>query len=165
MKFSQTILVSVSTLALSAVYHEVAYAQLSITCTKNFFVGEHDACANGTLVIDTDGSTMTSGCLVSITPPRAGQCKLSTLGVPPTRNVVVQFKTSPIFINGAGDQAKVNAFRMLPVGGTTPAAQFTFTPTEVSNTVTLDMGGTLTFSTGQAIGVYTGTVSIMADLI
>ncbi len=165
MKNSRVILVSVSTLALSAAYGLPAHAQLQISCAQNFFVGEHDACSTGTLVIDPDGSTTLSGCLVTENPPNAAQCKLSTAGPGPTRDVTVQFKTSAVFITAGGSQAKVVSFRMSPVGTTVTGAKFTFTPTQVTNTVTLDVGGTLQFSAGQAIGVYTGTVSIVADLI
>jgi hypothetical protein len=158
------ILVTVSAVALSAAYGNLAMAQLILDCPQRLQVGSHNACSNGTLVINPDGSTQLTGCLATFNTPEPGQCVLSTGGVPPTRNVVVSFTTNSIFINGGGPQAGIDNFRMQPVGVATPQAQFTFTPLEVANTVTLDIGGRLNFSNNQAIGNYTGQVQITADL-
>lgn len=160
---SKTALISISALALAAPYGKNAAAQVMLNCAQRLAVGVHNACGNGSLVINPDGSTSLTGCLAILTPPQPGQCILSTGGVPPASNVVVSFTTNSIFIDGGGPQAQVDNFRMQPVGVPTPKAQYTFTPTEVSNTVTLDIGGRLNFSNGQVIGNYTGQVSITAN--
>jgi hypothetical protein len=165
MKQNKAILVTVSALSLGAFYTGVAHAQIVLNCsTQRFRVGEHSACSVGSLVINPDGSTNLSGCLVTTVPPEPGQCILETGGVPPTRNVVVEFTQNTIFLAGPGPQVKVNNLRMQPVGVATPAAQFTFTPLEVANTITLNIGGTMHFADGQALGSYSGQILVRADL-
>ncbi len=158
-------LVAISAFALNFSCHVPAWAQIQISCTQRLYVGEHDACGNGFITVNPDGSIgATNGCRVTTTPPQPGKCVLSTGGAPVTRNVVVKFATPSIFINAGGQKAQVNTLRMDHSTAATPAAQFTFTPTQVSNTVTLDIGGRLNFSTSQAIGTYTGQITIDANL-
>ena len=164
MKIQRARLVAVSALALNAAHFTPAWAQLQINCAQRLEVGEHIACGNGTFTIHPDGSTTPGGCLVTTTPPQPGQCLLTNNGVPPTRDVIVEFTNPTLVLNGAGKTAKVEFLRMQPVGETVAKAQYIFTPTDVSNGVTLNIGGRLAFSNGQAIGSYTGTVSITANL-
>ncbi len=163
MKAHSAKLIAISALALSAGYNLPALAQLQITCAQRFFIGAHDACSTGTLQVDPDGGTALVGCLVSSASPAPGRCILSTLGTGPTKSIVVKFQKTSINISGAGTQVKVDNFLMSPVGTVATGTQFTFTPTEVKNTVTLDIGGTAYFSNNQTIGVYTGTLSITAN--
>jgi hypothetical protein len=78
--------------------------------------------------------------------------------------VVVEFTRNAVFINAGGGQARVDNFLMLHDGTAVPHARFTFTPTEVANVVTLNIGGTLHFSAGQTTGNYTGAVTLTANL-
>lgn len=158
-------LVAVSALSVAALAGNPALAQIVFNCPQQISVGRHAACSNGSLVINPDGSTNLTGCLATDTPPQAGQCILSTGGVPLTRNVVVAFTTNSIFMNGGGGSAKVNNFRMQPTSAPTPAAQFTFTPTQAAGGVTINIGGTLNFSNGQAIGAYGGSIRVSATLL
>ena len=96
--------------------------------------------------------------------PQVGQCVLSVGTTPITRNVLVEFTTPSIVLNSGGDNATLNQLRMEPVGGTAPKAQYVFSPTDVSNKITLNVGGRLNFTSNQAIGNYTGTISITANL-
>lgn len=166
MKKNKARLVAVSALALrAACFAGPAWAQITLVCNQVFDVGEHVACGNGSLTIHPDGSTTPGGCLVTTAPPHPGRCILTTGGIAPTRNVVVKF-TSPVMTikAGGGGKATVNFLKMMPTTSTAPKAQYTFSPTEVGKGITLDIGGRLNFSTGQALGAYAGQVSISADL-
>ena len=76
----------------------------------------------------------------------------------------MEFTPPSIALNNGGNSAVLNQLRMQPVGGTAPKATFVFTPTEVSNKITLNIGGRLNFVTNQTLGSYTGTVTISAVL-
>ena len=165
MKKNRSKFVTISALALSAACHAPAWAQIVITCGQVLDIGELVACGSGTLTIHPDGSTTPGGCIVVNAPPNPAHCIISTGGVLPTRNVVVKFTSPSMTIkDGGGGKATINFLKMLPSGATIPKAQFTFTPTEVGNGIHLDIGGRLDFTTGQALGAYSGTVSITADL-
>lgn len=159
----KTVLVTISTLALSAVSYMTARAQVKVTCSQKLYVGSHAACGTGSLVINPDSSTMLSGCLVSSAPPQPGRCRVFSSPLAPTASVVVTFTNTSINIVSGTDTAKVDGFVMQHSGAATPKTQFTFTPTEVSNTVTLDIGGTFHFNKGLALGTYTGNVTISAN--
>lgn len=157
--------VAVSALALCALYGSPALAQIVINCPSGLDIGNHAACSSGSLVINPDGSTSLTGCLVTEIAPQIGQCLLSTGGVPLTRSVRVDFTRSTSFIKFGGKDAKVNNFRLQPTTATAPAAHFTFTPAQVGAGILMNVGGTLHFTDGQALGSYTGTIGVEAVLL
>lgn len=166
MRKTRAKLVTISTLALSAACSGTAGAVVKVTCSRNFFLGKHYVCGTGSLVINPDSSTVPGGCIVSGTgtPPQPARCKVyDGGGSPPTANVVVNFTRTSINVQFGGSSAKVDSFLMQHSGTVTAKTQFTFTPTEVKNTVFLDVGGTFHFTNGLALGTYTGTVKISAN--
>ena len=80
-------MVSVSTFAMAGLLATPVFGQVVITCAVGLNIGKNAQCSDtAKLVINPDGSTnLTSGCLVTTTPVKAGQCVVKTGGVPPTK--------------------------------------------------------------------------------
>lgn len=159
------VLVAVSSLALSAWYGSPAVAQLQISCTRRLYVGEHDICANGRVrILPSGGTSALTGCLITTIPPDAGKCVVSTGGVAITKSVLVAFTNTKFDVTMGGNFHRVNRLRMQHTGAAKSAKSFTFTPTEVSNTVTVNIGGRLRFRENRPDGMYVGTISVSATL-
>ncbi len=156
-------LVAVSALALSAAYGGPVFAQLQITCSQAIRFGAYDACSNGKLTVQPNGSTSNLGCLVTITAAQPGQCILSTLGPGPSKSVKVSFAVNFINITNGTSNVKIDSFQMRATTGTKSAAKATFSPTQVTNTVTLNVGARMNYNDNQAIGNYTGNITINAN--
>ncbi len=164
-KAKRATMVAVSALALSVSCWSPAEAQLQLTCSKQLDIGEHDACGTGWLVISPTGATAPAGCLISVAAPRPGRCTLSVFGPPPSKSVIVSFTGTSMTINSGAPTAPVKKLLLQPTASATAKKTFTFTPTEVANTVVMDVGGRLYFTAGQTVGYYTGTVNLTADLV
>ncbi|MCK5284168.1 MAG: DUF4402 domain-containing protein [Alphaproteobacteria bacterium] len=162
MKKSKKTLIAVSALALRAAAPTPAFAQILISCAQDLRFGNLATCAKGALILTANGATSTTGCAVISKTALPAQCTIKTGGVPPTTNVNVQFTAAFINIKNGGKNAKVSNFEMIHTGTAVAQTSFTFTPTEVSNTVTIDIGGTLNFN-NQTLGSYTGTISVTAN--
>lgn len=166
-KSISSIIVSVSVFALTGFYTASAFAQVIVNCSQGLFVGKIVQCSdNAKLVIDPDGGTsVTSGCMVLTGPAKAAQCVVSTGGVPPTKSVRVDFSKTFVNIINGGNQVRVDDFKMQYTATVPAASKFTFAPTDISNTVTLDIGGTVNVTTTQGLGTYTGNITIRANPI
>ncbi len=155
--------------AVAAINPLPAIAQVSITCSRAFFVGENIACNSsgfGQYTIRANGATnVGAGCLFNERAPVVGQCIVFTGGVPPVNNVEVKVVTNEVFIKDGGNSARVNNFRISYTGNTGQNQILTLTPTEVSNTATINIGGSLRFSSTQSLGSYTGQISVSATEI
>lgn len=161
-----TIFVAVSALAISAYPYDALAQTININCPQNLYIGNHVTCGNGTLAIRPDGSTSISGCLEVMTAPQPAQCQMSVTGGAPTRNIRVSFDPTPITIyRGSADTVTLSAFRLQK--GTTPGffAQLTYTPAEVTTTVDINFGATVSFSNPQTEGFYVGTIKLNANFL
>lgn len=164
-KSISSVIVSVSVFAFTGLYAPTVFAQAVVNCTVNLSIGKNAQCSDkATLVINPDNTTnLATGCLVSTTPPNAGRCFVKTGGVLPTKNVVVDFAKSFINIKNGAKQVRVDNL-MMKHDATAPAAtKFTFTPTDVANTVTINIGGTANVTAGQGLGAYSGTITVRAN--
>jgi hypothetical protein len=143
------------------------FAQVVVTCAVGVGLGNIAQCSDtSVLVINPDGSTsVTSGCLVSTSPAKAGQCVVKTGGIPPTKSVRVDFAKTFINIKNGTKLVRIDNFKMQYTATVPAASKFTFPATDVVNTVTLDIGGTANITADQGLGAYTGGVTIRANPI
>lgn len=158
------IMVAVSAIALRALTPLSAGAQVLISCTAMNF-GRQVACGtSGVYQFRPSGTTsLKSGCLISFIPAQPAKCVLSTGGTPPAKDVKVTFATTSITGAGPGDTVKVTRLRMAPDGSNTEKQFLKFTPTEISNTVTVNIGGRLNFKSSQVVGSYTANFVVNAN--
>lgn len=160
------VLVGVCALALAALPSNKAFGQaVQLTCPDRLDVGDHIACGTGTLRINPDGSTNLVGCLVQEAAPDPGSCQVRVTGGLATRNVKVSFDAPTVTVQKGADQFIVNQLKMQERGQPSTAAQLTFTPLEMTSFVTIDFGGTMSFSGGQPAGNYSGDLIINADFL
>lgn len=164
-KIKRALLFSASSIvvSLSLLVPQNTYGQnINVGCAQLFSVGEHIACSVGTLRIRPNNTTVITGCLSTLTAPQAGQCTVSVTGAAPTRDVVVEFPTTPINITDAPNSASVNIFRLEKTTAAGTAAAITYTPGQITAPVVLNVGGTLSFVDNQPDGMYSGGVNIRA---
>ena len=157
-------MIAVSALAASALHGGRAAAQIAVTCSQPFYMGQNQACGTGTMQVSPNGGISTSGCIARGIDADPGRCIVTNSGPAPTRNVVVDFPVAAYTASGGGDNVTVNNLRLQAVGATVVAPQLTFTPTEITNTVTVNVGGTINFTQGQAFGSYNGAITVRAQL-
>lgn len=165
MKTNKAILVAVSALALNIADVAPVFGQIVISCPQTLNIGTHASCSAGNLVINADGTTSLTGCLITTQPVQVGQCFLSTGGLPVTRSVRVDFPQAFVQVKNGTNQMLFDNFRMIHSGVGTSATRFTFSPTAVSGKVTIDIGGRVSFGNNQALGGYSGNIVVRADLI
>lgn len=166
-KSMSEIMVSVSAFAFAGMWAVPIFAQVVVNCSVGLSMGKNAQCSDtASLVINPNGSTsLSSGCLVATSPVRAGQCVIKTGGVPPTKNVRADFASTFVNIKNGAKQVRVDDFKMQYTATVPPASKFTFSPTDVSNTITLDIGGTVNVTADQGLGTYTGNITVRADPI
>lgn len=157
-------MVAVSTLALRSFVPGSAAAQINISCPVHLNFGRHISCGSGQFIVRPSGTSNAAGCLIKIAAAQPGRCILSTGGVPPTKSVNVSFTNNTVTMGGPGDTAVVKRFRMAENGSNTERTRLTFSPTEVMNTVTINIGGRMDFSSNQVIGSYATVNRIVVDL-
>lgn len=160
-------MVSLSIFVFTGVFAPACLGQVVINCGQNLSIGKNAQCANNLkFTINPDGSTnLSSGCLVSTTPPLPGQCVIKTGGILPTKNVRVDFDKTSVNMKNGAKVVQLNKFRMQYTSTVPAASKFTFTPTAVANTITIDIGATVSSSGSVGLGSYTGTVSVRANPI
>lgn len=159
-------MVSVSVFAFTGLLAAPVFAQVVVNCSMGLFIGKSAQCADmAKLVIDPDSSThLVSGCLVTTSPPVAGKCVVNSGAVHPTKNVRVDFGKTFINIKNGAKLVRVDNFKMQYKTTVPAASKFTFSPTDIINTVTVRIGGTVNITTpGQGLGTYTGNLTIRAN--
>lgn len=162
-KKATRLLVSVSMLALSAF---PAFAQtVQIDCTGTIGFGEHVACSAGSIRINPDGTINTTGCLVTNQAADPIECKLSITGGTATKSVQVSFDTPNITVSNGGQSMLFDRLRMQEQGDPFIKTSLIFTTGELTSTITIDVGGTLNFNSGQAEGNYSGPLVVNANFI
>lgn len=159
-------MVAVSVFAVKGLWAVPVFAQVAINCAVGLGLGVSAQCSStAVLVINPDGSSMvTSGCLAITSPVKAGQCVISATG-PLTKNVRVDFAKTFVDINNGTKQVHVDSLKMQYTPTVAAASKFTFTPAEISNTVTINIGGTAHIGTSQGLGIYTGNITVRANPI
>ena len=166
-KSLSSLMVATSAFALTSLYAVPVFAQVVINCATALSIGTNAQCSStATLVINPDGSTnVTTGCLVNTVAAKAGRCVVNTGGVPVTKSVKVDFAKTFIDITNGGKQVRMDNFKMQHTATVPAASKFTFSPTDISNTVTLDIGATANITADQALGTYSGDISVRANTI
>ena len=162
------LLISVSAFAVIAAPPLPVMAQstvVSITCKQDIDIGKLIAsgCA-GTYIIAPDGAHKNSGCLLINSTAVVGVCTVSTKKGPATKNAVVTFAKASYTLSAAPTgTVTMKALRMQVRGRTTSATKVTLTPTELKNTATLDIGGSLHYVDMQTAGKYSGKVAVSVN--
>lgn len=162
-------MVAVSALAIRAAIPDAAFAQLVLTCPVGIRFSEIVECTNiiSRLTLRPNGVVnVNTGCLLtSLGPPiLAGQCVLSTSGPGPSKNVVVTIPDNKVTIPGPGDNLIIRRWRIARTTTNGQNQTLTFTPAEVLNTVTFNVGARLESSGNQVMGSYVGTNIVRAQL-
>ena len=163
----KTTILPVSSLAM-AVSATIGFASSveaqHIACPQTLDVGRHVSCSSGSLRINPDGTVSPSGCLLTEAEPLPGVCYISTTA-PITRDVTVTFPATFINLtNGMGQTVRLDRLRMQNRAGGPPSPNLLLDRTDVSNTVTIDIGGDLSFSDNQSVGNYSGSLAVSATL-
>ncbi len=162
-----SIMVSVSAFAFSSLTATPVFAQIVINCTAGINIGKNAQCSDtAKLVINPDGSTnLTAGCMLTTGPYQPGRCTVSTGGVPVSKSVRVDFGNTAVNIKNGAKFVRIDNFKMQYKLTVPAASKFTFTPTEIANTINLSIGGTVNTTAGQGLGTYTGNLIIRANPI
>lgn len=164
MKTNKKILVTVSALALRAITPSApAMAQLVVSCPQPLRFGRVVTCGNGSLHVTPNDATSTFGCVVIENNAMAGQCIVKTGGLPIPSNVTAKLTINNIQISNAGNKVLINDFSLLYTGTLTPKETLTLTPAEVSNTVTINIGGTINYNGNHPLGSYTGSITMTVN--
>lgn len=166
-KSRSPVLVSISVFTFAGFLSASAFAQVVISCSQGISIGKNAQCSGtAKLVINPDSSTnLASGCVIVVTPPKAAKCVVKTGGAPPTKSVRVDFAKTFVNINNGGKQVRIDDFKMQYKTTVPAASKFTFTPTAVSNTITLNIGATMNVTPSQGLGTYSGNITIRANPI
>jgi hypothetical protein len=168
-KKKRSILVKVSTLAIvSAWANPVVAYTLNLSCKQNIYFGSIAASGcTGTFKIAPNGAHVDNGCLVIGKTASAGSCNatVKTVGKAPSKltNSVVASFAKPSFTltaKGVTGTLTMKNLRLQVRGRTTSGTKVTLSASEVKNTATLDVGGTLYYSNTVPRGNYVGNVII-----
>lgn len=167
MKKKKVALTTAATLLLRTFTPGSASAQVVVGCNLPFRFGEIDPRGWGRLQIQPDGNLVTvSGNPLVAVAPQPGRCYIKTGGITPvTRSVKVTFTDQTITMTQGANTAKMEIWRMAKTTTAGSFNQMTFSPTEVSNTVNLYIGGRIQFNNPQVRGSYTGTNRLNANII
>lgn len=164
MKKEQAVLVSVSALAISAAPFDMAKAQtINLNCPQNLYIGQLVACGTGNIEIRPNGGIVQNGCVGIISPPIRAQCQISITGAPPTKSLEVTFDPTPVLVTGATDTVTLDAFLMQKKGVGGGVTKLLYTTGELTVPVTINVGATVNFVSGQGKGLYSGNISINAN--
>lgn len=128
-------------------------SSLTVTATSNLQFGQIAANTGGTITVNADSSTASSGSLVSTgTRTPAG---FSVAGSP-NAMVVVSLPTSAVNLTRTGgtETMALSGFNSNPAG----AFQL-----NASGAGTFNVGGTLAVASGQVAGAYTGTFQVSVE--
>lgn len=169
--YKKPALIAISAIAMSVSAAHRATAQVQITCPQpTLSFGEIVVCSGGDATMAPNGSLSFSlgggSCSFENQPGDAAHCILSTGGDPaqaPTQNVNVNMTAAFININNGGNLSRVDDYLLQDAGGGSAKATLTFTPTEVTGGVTIDIGATMQINTSMPLGRYVGTIRITAN--
>lgn len=125
---------------------------LTLTADSALNFGQIAANTGGTVTVNADTTTASSGTLVSTgTRAPAG----FTVGGTPNASVVVTLPTSATLTRALGTETmSISGFNSNPPG----AFQLSGT-----GSATFNVGGTLTVASGQVAGVYNGTFNVSVE--
>ena len=142
------------TLTLSTTVLSVQSMAQNLNCVQPLLFGEIARCGStGTVTIHPDG-TYTSSCVDVVFPPTEALCVVTQfLGL---QNIVISVDTTSVSISNGSDNMTVDDFNIVSNGNG---------PTFVTNSTNTEVpiGATVTLSSSQGAGNYSGTFTISAN--
>lgn len=128
-------------------------SSLTVTATQNLGFGQIAANAGGTVTVNADGTTSSSGTLIS-TGTRS-PAAFAVTGSPNT-SVIVSLPSGPVNLtrSGGSETMSLNTFNSNSGGAFQLGS---------AGAGTFNVGGTLAVANGQLAGSYTGTFQVSVE--
>lgn len=159
-KARQMVGLSLAVAAMMPLSH-MAYAQVSVQCSRGIQWGSFATCGGGQLVVTPQATSgfSSGGCLVVLGTPRRAICKVASLTSTTTGSLKIEVTAKKDSIKNGGITMKVSKFN---IDTKSAGPTITYTPAALTaKTFNFGVGARLDANSGLSTGAYSGQITLL----